>query len=236
MCEADNARAAADPGDADDSAEMARRLVFLIRSLDEGARDYRAWWIAWITTYSVLTVGQGVAVGVVSAVIENRQERLASQRAYAIGAGASALGVIFAGIGYSAAIHGAEQIRELRDGTPAGEARALARAEAVVRGAAAKQRFGRSWLVHAGGAAVNVAIALVLWLALDEPVNAGIQLGVGIAVSQTQIWTQPMRAARDWAAYRRRFRRAAAGLPAAPPRPRLALAPFPGGLGLRLTW
>ena len=213
------------------------RLRFLLNHLDHAGPRLRTWWIAWVATYATLTVFQAVAVGVVPEIFDDRGEARDLQRSLAIGASASTLGLIFMGINYPPTFRGSGSVRRLRDGTPEGEARALARAEALVRAAAKKQRFGRGWLSHVGGALVNLTAGLVIGLAFDRPVEAGVTAGVGTAINQAQIWTQPMDAARAWAAYRKRFPGSPSRADLAPgPRLRWSFVPHPGGLGLTLQW
>ncbi len=231
------ARPRARPRSVDPRSAVQARLAFLVRHLDDGRGRLRAWWIAWLTTYGALAVGQAVAIPVVPALFDDRDEVHAMQKSLAVNSAASLLGAIAMAIAYPPAFPGSRSVRALRDGTPEGDARALARAERLLRGTANKQRFGRSWLQHVGGALVSVAAGLVDWLAFHRPVEGGITMGVGVALTQTQIWTQPMDAARAWKAYRARFPgEKPTGGGATLQGPSWSFVPHPGGLGLQITW
>ena len=225
------------PRAADRRSGIQSRLEFLVRHLDAGRGRLRAWWIAWLTTYGALAVGQAVAIAVVPEIFQDRDTVHAMQKSLALNASASLLGAIAVAIAYPPSMSGSRSVRALQDGTPEGDARALARAEQLVRGTADKQRFGRSWLRHVGGAVISVAAGLVNWLAFHRPVEGGLTMGVGTALTQAQIWTQPMDAVRAWKAYRARFagdRPTAGG--ASLQGPSWSFVPHPGGLGLQITW
>lgn len=144
----------------------------------------------------------------------------------------SAIGVVTTGLSFPAGFHGCRAARRLRDGTPAGERRAQEKAESLLRETAQGEWGGRAWWNHLGALVVNGVAALVLWKAFGQARDAWVQLGVGMALSEAQIFSQPTRAVEDYREYRRLFVEGTqpAGLPAGGPS--WGLAPFPAGLGM----
>lgn len=213
------------------------RLDFLCERLDARQRNLQLWWGIWVGVHTTMGVAQALLAGLSDRLFQSPQRARAYRNSLGTGAITSGVGLVAVLASYPAGASGCGSARRARNGTGPDEERALALAEKRLRDTAKGLRFGRSWLTHAGGVLVNLAAGLVLWLAFDQPVDGAVQLLAGTAVAELQVWTQPTAAIRDYDEYLRRFPTlvpAAHQLPS--PGPGWRLVPYPGGLGLQVTY
>ncbi len=162
------------------------RLEELTRHFDDNDTAANAWFWSWTAAYGALTVGQAIGF----AVVNDRELRVN----FAVGGISSLIGLVALMIPPFPAAFAKRRLAAVPAGD--GEAAKLARAEELLSDSADAERFGRSWLIHAGCAAVSVAGGLVLWLGYGYLVDGIINTLVSVAVGELQIWTQPMAAAR----------------------------------------
>ena len=123
---------------------------------------------AWALTFAVGLVAQGVLVGLAS----DRDERLANL-----------FGAIPALTGLT--IQLASPLASLRE-PPLDEPPELTLAR-FARSEAEK----RNWFAHVGPIFLNLAVAAVQLFAFDGRLSAGLQVGLGVSLSQTQLWSSP---------------------------------------------
>ncbi len=112
----------------------------------------------------------------------------------------------------------------------------LNKAEELFEASAAREKGGRSWKMHAASSAVNLSSGLVTWHRFDRTIQSGlINFAINEAITETQIWTQPTRAIKDYKKYCERYK---TGLPSAvyKPKTHLYINAFYGGLALRLVF
>lgn len=140
----------------------------LMPLLTEARVRARRWHRAWALTFAIGLVAQGVLVGLAA----DRDERLANL-----------FGAIPPLTGLT--IQLASPLASLRE-PPLDEAPELTLAR-YARSEAEK----RNWFAHVGPIFLNLAVAAVQLFAFDRPLNAGLQVGLGITLSQTQLWTSP---------------------------------------------
>jgi hypothetical protein len=113
----------------------------------------------------------------------------------------------------------AARLRAMPGDTPEARRVKLAAAEGYLRKAAAQESFGRSWKTQAIATAVNLAAGLTIWLHYDRPARDGlVAFAIGQAISEAQIFSQPMRAVRDLREYEQRSDFGAVGMAADPGR------------------
>ena len=177
--------------------EVEQRLAYLEEHLDAG-RDYAWWWWSgWTAFYSL-----GV-------VVESTQAGLAdnsAQRAdYIVGAVKATAGTILLLSRPLEAKNGADAVRALPDASPADRRRRLVVAEEQLRTNAAVSNRRYSWRRHIINAAVNATGAVIVWKGFGDPSRAWRSAGIGTAVGEAAIWSQPWWPARDWEEYQRRF-------------------------------
>lgn len=206
-----------------DDAEVSQRLDFLSERLDSHRTHAQVWKWGW----TAINAGTVVAETVLAVTADDRVDRVnaISQGALA-GLGLVDLFVLrpFPGT------EGADPARALLDGTAEGRLRALERAEALLEASAERARNRKRWPLHLGNVAVNGVAGLAVWAA-GSGTDGLVTALSGILGGEIQIWSQPFGRERDLEDYRRRFSSAPSS-----PRARLLLAPFPGGLALRLEF
>jgi hypothetical protein len=80
----------------------------------------------------------------------------------------------------------------------------------------------RNWFAHAGPIFLNALVAGVQLFGFHEPLMAGLQLGIGVGLSQTKVWTSPTAAS--------------VGRRDGPRAPVVTATALPGGAGLSVRW
>jgi hypothetical protein len=195
----------------DRDAEIAARLQFVEHALDAGRKSADRWWYGWLAAYG--------AAGIVQTSFAVTVEDSHQQQDLAIGALTSFVGAAGQFVFPLQAGRFARTLRTMPEGT-ADERRAkLAKGEAFLEKAAEQEAFGRSWKSQASSLAVNGGAGLATSLLFDRPARDGlITFAIGQAVSELQYFTQPLKAVRDLAAYRRQ-RGALGGTPLSRARP-----------------
>jgi cytochrome c biogenesis protein CcdA len=216
--------AASAPVSASSDAEVSERLHFIESHLEAGAPMAQLWFGGWTAVYSGLTVGQAILF----ATTHNRENQIN----YVVGGIGALVGVLSMVVIPMPAAFAACHLRGLPETTPEERVRKLEVAERWLNRAADGEAFGQSWLVQAGGFVFTIAEGLVLALGYHYLGDGARTTFIGIAVAQTQVTTQPMRATTDRDAYLRQF-----GL-GAPPAPGLHFhfAAFPGGAAVAGDW
>lgn len=141
--------------------------------LAEATARARRWHRAWAITFALGLAAQGVLVGVAS----SRDERIANL-----------LGLIPPITGL--AIQLATPLAALGGPEP-NEPN-----EVTLERYARSEREKRNWFAHVGPIFLNLAVAALQLFVTDRPVTAGLQVGIGITLSQTQLWTSPRVATR----------------------------------------
>lgn len=141
--------------------------------LADATRRARRWHRAWAITFALGLAAQGVLVGVAS----SRDERVANL-----------LGLIPPITGLT--IQLATPLAALRGPEPNEPP------EVTLERYARSEREKRNWFAHVGPIFLNLAVAALQLFVVDRPVTAGLQVGIGITLSQTQLWTSPRVATR----------------------------------------
>jgi hypothetical protein len=178
------------------NAELSRRLVSLQEILAVNERKTGNWWKTWVVLYGAATVGQGAA-GVLIRDVKSRQDLF-------LGAGTTLFGVAGQlitpiGSGFKASTFaGCENLsyteRLLK----------LAEAEAMLRKQAKVALYGKSWQAHALSGSVNLASGLITWLGFKRSFGEGLlNFALNTVVTEAQIWSQPIRAKKDYERYLR---------------------------------
>jgi hypothetical protein len=82
----------------------------------------------------------------------------------------------------------------------------LSKAERLLKKSANDEAFGRSWLKHVAGFAFNLAGGLVIWQGFHHSLQDGLlNFGIGMAVTEVQIFTQPTRSMHAFDDYRKQY-------------------------------
>ncbi|MCU0673155.1 MAG: hypothetical protein MUE69_10230 [Myxococcota bacterium] len=133
----------------------------------------RRWHRAWAITFALGLAAQGVLIGVAS----SRDERIANL-----------LGLIPPITGLT--IQLATPLAALGGPEPNEPP------EITLQRYARSEREKRNWFAHVGPIFLNLAVAALQLFVADRPVTAGLQVGIGVTLSQTQLWTSPRVATR----------------------------------------
>jgi len=100
-----------------------------------------------------------------------------------------------------------DQLREIRGDTTEEMMQKLRKAEELLEKSAQREKAGRSWKIHAITGAVNVTSGLITWLGFNRNVWSGIQnFAINTVITEAQIWTQPIRAVKDYENYCRNYK------------------------------
>jgi hypothetical protein len=171
------------------------RLQFVRDVLRDEAERVRVWASTWGAAYLLLTVGQIAAAPVVAE--DERIDWWLGGVNAAVGVAAVLvlpLDVMDAGLVF------AEYVAAVSPGADA--CHLLARGERWLELGAGDETSGTAWYMHAANVAVNLALALVLGFAFDHWVSAAVSGGVGLAIGEAYLLTQPMGLVDAWDAYR----------------------------------
>ena len=183
----------ASPGLAD--VPDAARLEFLRSALADEAGPVRTWTGLWGAGYLMLATTQVAAAPAFPA---------ANRPGLWLGAGGAALGLATITIlPLAVQEHGPifdAYTRAL--GPEASPCALITRGERWLELDAGAEAFGTSWLVHVGSVVVNAALALTIGFAFHDWLGAGVAAGVGLAVGETMILTQPAALIDAWERYR----------------------------------
>jgi len=204
-------------------SEVTERLDFLIERLDSG-RDYAWWWwTGWTAFYGLGVVVEGMRAG-----LTDHEARRAQ---YIVGSVKAVGGVAVLLLRPPEAKDGADDVRALPHSTPDDRRRQLAVAERQLHTNAELSDRRYSWLRHAINLGVNAAGGVIIAQGFDDPSRGARSAGVGAAVGELSIWTQPWWPPHDWEEYQRRFN-------AAPVAQRVSwrIVPISGGAAFQLNF
>lgn len=202
--------------------EVRARLAYLEEHLEARRRYANLWWRGWTGFYALGVVVQSTRAGLTDD---------ASERADLIVSAVKATGGVIKLLYLPLqAKDGASAIEAMPAATPEQRLQRLARAEEQLRANAAEADRRYSWVYHLLNVGVNVGGALIVWQGFDDPARAWRSAGIGIAVGEVMIWSQPWWPSGDWEEYQRRFGDVASG------RVSWRIVPTAGGVALRGTF
>jgi hypothetical protein len=169
------------------------RLDFLARTASLEASRLGTWKLVWGATFGVLVVGQ----------LAGRPLFPAEAAADSYwGAAYSALGFVSTLLpppevfvrGTAFAIAAASATEENRCAL-------IAEGERLLREGAGPEAFGTKWFLHALNVAVNVSLGLIIGLGYHRWGTAALDVGVGLALSETMLFTKPTGLVSGWREY-----------------------------------
>jgi len=205
-----------------------KQLHDLYGTIPHEAIRFQRWWYGWLAGYSAATAVQGA----VCLTTENKTLR----QDMALGAATTLLGA--AGQLISPMIAYNSPLRGSLDEVKADSLRALSpdQYRELLKALAVREKEGRSWKTHATACAVNLGSGLITWLGYKRTFMDGLEnFALNTAVTELQIWTQPVRAVK---AYRKYCENEATGTSGDPLKPdsEWNMAVYPGGFTLSLTF
>lgn len=204
------------------------RIDFIQKMLDQGKPAAKLWWNGWLYGYSAATIGQGVLV-LTSNKLNTRQDM-------ALGAATTLIGAVGQLIEPMIPAKAPAMLAILPDNTPEERIIKLQKAEELFAASAEREKEGRSWKYQATTGVVNLGSGLITWLGFKRTVWAGLgNFALNTAICEAQIFTQPMRAARDYKRYCE-MNKTGPAFSTYKPKAQLYVNGFPGGIALRLVF
>ena len=202
-------------------SELDARLRFLEERLDAGQRYTQYWQWGWTGGYAT-----GIIIGTAQAIAENKNKKKVDDIVTAVkGAIGTSRMVFFPHPGR----HGAEAMRAIPGDSREAKLQRLAKGEELLKKVAKRAEQRTNWKSHAGNIALNAAGgAFIFGFGRDK--DAGISMGVGIAVGTAQILSAPKRGIQDLEDYQTRF-----GMKTAS-RFDWMIVPTMGGVALQVTF
>ncbi len=150
------------------------------------------WWYAWLAGYSAATVGQGV-IYLTSDDKTLRQDMV-------LGAATTFLGAM--GQLITPVLPKNSDYPTYREYASGKEPMSADQAAGLLKALAAREKEGRSWKTHAIAGVVNLSSGLITWLGYKRTFMDGLEnFAINTVITEAQIWTQPMKAARDYEKY-----------------------------------
>jgi hypothetical protein len=180
-----------------EDAEVLARLRFIERRLEGEAACAQAWtwsWVGFNAAAGGYEVYRAVGAG-------NSAERVDE----IVGGAKALIGIIGRLARPLSARMGAAELRGIAEATPGERARKLAFAERLLERNARQAAQRHALLPHVLNASLNLAGAIVVWVVANAPGTAWLSAGIGVAVGEVVIWTQPTRASQDLGDYERHF-------------------------------
>jgi hypothetical protein len=203
-------------------------IIYIRNMLDQGKPAANLWWNGWLYGYSAATVVQG-AVFLYSDELKTRQDM-------ALGAATTLVGAVGQLIMPMTPASAPGKLALLPGDTPEERIIKLNKAEELFKASAQREKDGRSWKMHAASSAINLSSGLITWLGFERTIQSGIiNFAVNEVITETQIWTQPTRAIKDYKNYCEKYK---TGLPSTlyKPRAHLYVTAFYGGLAFRFVF
>jgi len=180
-----------------DSLELTRfdeRIIRLQNTLQANERNADGWWKTWTILYGAATVGQG-AVAIATTDKSTREDML-------LGAGTTILGVasqILTPVCTHFKPIEKDSIAKL---SLANKQRLLEKDEKILEKQADIAIAGKSWQVHALFGVGNLASGLITWIGFKRSFGEGVfNFALNMVITETQIWTQPVRAKKAFKRY-----------------------------------
>jgi hypothetical protein len=204
------------------------KIHFIQQTLDRDLVKTRQWWYGWLAGYSAATVAQG-AVYLGSTEKSTRQDM-------ALGAATTFLGA--AGQFISPFIPGKlPETPNLAQGNSATDRlNNLAIGEELLHESAKREHRARSWKSHILCTSVNLGSGLVTWLGFDRSIWAGIgNFALNTAITEAQIWTQPIMAQRNYKRYQQKYIKGDVDL-SYEPQVNWYFGAYAGGVGLKVVF
>jgi len=186
----------------------------------------QGWWYGWLAGYSAATAGQ--------AIIYFASEDKALRQDMALGAATTMLGAV--GQLISPVLTGGADYPSYGEYVRGEQAMSSEQAAELLKALAAREKEGRSWKTHALAGVVNLGSGLVTWLGYKRTFMDGLEnFAINTVITEAQIWTQPVRARRDYEEYCQMLQSESYAVPEKPSG-EWTFSAWPGGFALRLDF
>jgi hypothetical protein len=205
-----------------------KRINFIQSTLDQDRLKTQYWWYGWLGGYGAATVVQG-AFYIGSTELKTRQDM-------ALGAATTFLGVVGQFITPIRPGNEAKQLNVLTENTKEEQLQKLKIAEDLLNETGKREKLARNWQCHVLPTAIDLGSGLVTWLAFDRSVWAGVgNFAFNLAITESQIWSQPMLARRNYLKYQKSLKNEDADFSLAP-RVNWYLGANASGVGVKVVF
>jgi hypothetical protein len=205
-----------------------KRLEFLEKTLKKDKTNTERWWYGWLAGYSAATLGQG-------AVYFNSNSKTTRQD-MVLGAATTFLG---AAGQFITPLTPRKEIKNfflLPSSSEDDRLKKLTIAENLLSECAKREKEARNWQNHALCGAVNLGSGLITWLGFKRTFWDGLaNFALNTAITETQIWTQPTLARRNYKNYCLKYLKNGESL-SYMPEINYYLEAFPGGIGIKVVF
>jgi hypothetical protein len=175
-----------------------KRIEYLQKSLQNDQKGTKQWWYSWLGIYGAATVGQG-------AVYFSSNDQ-AVREDMALGAAPTLAGVAGQFISLFQPVSFADQLVILPEGTSEERQAKLSQLEKSLADRSILEGKARKWQAHILPTAINMGSGLVTWLGFHRTVWDGVvNFGLNCVLTESQIWSQPIRAKRALRRYHENF-------------------------------
>jgi len=179
--------------------EVSNRIDEIESTLTAGEKPAKLWWDAWLIGYLTLGTGQLVGYFVTP---EDTAENIVFREEMLVGSITTYLGAVGNIVDPMVPAFAAHRIHELPGKTPEERRLKLIEAENYFQASAMREINGRSFAAHGIGIGVSLAGAAVLYFAMAHTLESALlNFGIGVVITEIQIFTQPMKAVSDWDKY-----------------------------------
>ena len=177
-------------------SELDARLRFLEERLDDGETWVEYWQWGWAGVYSASVV-YGTTRAIEAEQQNNRTDHIVS-------AVKSTIGISWLLLCRHPGRNGADSMRAVTGNSRKARLSRLAEGEVLLQAVAKRAEQRTDWRIHAGNIALNLAGAGFIF-GFGRDSDAWQSLGIGIAVGELSIWSEPERGIRDLSDYQTRF-------------------------------
>jgi hypothetical protein len=186
----------------------------------------QGWWHGWLAGYSAATAGQ--------AIVYLTSDDKALRQDMALGAATTMLGAV--GQLITPVLRRDADYPSYRNYVSGERTMSSDQATELLRILAAREKDGRSWKTHAIAGVVNIGSGLITWLGYKRTFIDGLEnFAINTVITEAQIWTQPVRAIRDYEKYSQSLQSEADASPVKPSG-EWTFSAWPGGFALRLDF
>jgi hypothetical protein len=204
------------------------RIQFIEKSLKQDEHKTRLWWNGWLIGYSAATVAQG-AVYFMSDEKSMRQDM-------ALGALSTLLGVANQFFSPLMPRKEADRLALLPSNSSIEKEKKLQFAEELLQKHALCEKNARNWQTHALYTVVNIGEGAITWIGFKRTVWAGLEnFALNEVITEAQIWSQPLRAKKDYETYCRKYKNGDNTL-SYQPTIDWYMGAYPGGISLKIVF
>jgi hypothetical protein len=205
-----------------------RQIHELENLLHKDVNSAHVWWYGWIGAYGAATLGQGA--------VYFATDKPALKQDMVLGAATTLLGSVGLLITPLVPRKVSLPYPQAQETGADNHFESIDYYENLLKEIAEREKEGRTFKIHAICGVVNAGSGLITWLGFDRSFKDGvINFALNTAISEAQIWSQPMRAKNDYKRYCEEYN-AGKTLATLKPEAEWLVRFYPGGISLELDF